>query len=208
MPIPTPPAPAVVQTPPPQPPPPNWPVNDKPAPAKVTWDSHGLTIVAANSSLGEILKEVALQTGAKLNGSGDEERVFGTYGPGPARDIIAQLLDGTPYNVLMAGDRGEGTPREIVLSHKPTGPAPANNRSGNNGEEMGEFDQPQQQMPEIPMVHNPIGPPGQPPEQFQQMMEERRAEMEQRQEQMREQQQQQIEQQQQQQQQQQPNPPI
>ncbi|MGP8252827.1 MAG: hypothetical protein ACLQHF_12390 [Terracidiphilus sp.] len=187
------PAPAATQTPVPEPPKPNWPVNDKPAPAKVTWDIHGLTVEANNSSLDEILKDVATQTGARLEGKVGDDRVFGSYGPGSAHDVIAQLLDGTGYNVLMVGDQGEGTPREIVLSNRPTGPAPANNAQNNSQEDV-EYEQPQQPIPGIPTVHNAFGPPGMPPEQNQQMMEERRAEMEQRQEQMREQQQQQPQQ--------------
>ena len=171
---------------------PDWPVNNKPAPAKITWDSHGLTVEADNSSLAEILKEVATETGAKLDGKVGDERVFGSYGPGPARDIITQLLDGTAYNVLMAGDQGEGTPRQIVLSNRPSGPAPANGAQNNNEDES-EYEQPQQPIPGIPPVRNGFGAPGM-PEQNQQM-EERRAEMEQRREQL---QQQQLEQQQQQ----------
>ncbi len=193
------PAPVAAETPQPEPPKPDWPVNDKPVPAKVTWDTHGLTVEANNSSLDEILKEVAVATGARLEGRVGDDRVFGSYGPGSARDVITQLLDGTAYNVLMAGDQGEGTPREIVLSNRPTGPAPVNSGQ-NNSEEDVEYEQPQQPIPGIPPVRNAFGSPGMPPEQNQQMMEERRAEIQQRQEEMR---QQQMEQQQQQQQ----NPP-
>jgi hypothetical protein len=171
---------------------PDWPVNDKPVPAKVTWDSRGLTIEATNSSLDEILKEVATATGAKVDGKVGDDRVYGSYGPGSARDVISQLLDGTAYNVLMVGDQGEGTPRQIVLSNRPTGPAPMNNAQNNNEEET-EYEQPQQ--PGIPIVHNAFPAPGMPPEQNQQQMEERRAEIEQRQEQMRQQQEQQQQQQ-------------
>ena len=39
-----------------------------------------------------------------------------------------ELLDGSGYNILLIGDLGQGTPRRIVLSGRPTGPAPA---SGN-----------------------------------------------------------------------------
>ncbi len=185
------PAPVAAQTPAPEPPKPDWPVNDKPVPAKVTWDSRGLTIEASNSSLDEILKDVATATGAKVEGKVGDERVFGSYGPGSARDVISQLLDGTAYNVLMVGDQGEGTPRQIVLSNRPTGPAPLNNAQNNNEEET-EYEQPQQ--PAIPIVHNAFPAPGMPPEQNQQQMEERRAEIEQRQEQMRQQQEQQQQQ--------------
>ena len=98
------------------PPPPNWPANDLPGAASVVFDSHGLLVVASNSSLAQILKEVSLETGVKVEGMDADQRIFGTYGPGPARDVISQLLDGSGYDVLMIGDRGEGTPRRIVLT--------------------------------------------------------------------------------------------
>ena len=67
-----------------QPQPPDWPANDRPAEAKVAWNSKGLRIDAANSSLQQILKDVATATGAKISGLGADQRVFGTFGPGPA----------------------------------------------------------------------------------------------------------------------------
>jgi len=199
------PAPEAAQTPQPEPPKPDWPVNNKPTPATITWDTNGLAVEANNSSLDEILKEVATRTGAKLEGRVSDERVFGSYGPGPARNVVMQLLDGTTYNVIMLGDQGEGTPREIVLSNRPTGAAPTN--AQNNGGDESEYEPPEQPIPGNPPVRGAFGPPGMPPEQNQQMMEQRRAEIEQRQEQFREQQEQLQQQQQQQQPQQPPQPP-
>lgn len=109
---------------PPPPEPPHWPVNDKPAEATVTWDSHGLRIIAENSSLLQILKDVSQATGAKVEGLAADQRIFGAYGPGKARDVLSQLLDGSGYNVLMIGDQGGGTPREIVLSSQNGAPSP------------------------------------------------------------------------------------
>ena len=109
--------PAPVVTPPP-PEPPHWPANDRPADASVTWDSHGLLITAQNSSLKQILDDVSAATGAKVEGLGADQRIFGAYGPGKAREVLSQLLDGTGYNVLMIGDQGEGTPRQIVLTSR------------------------------------------------------------------------------------------
>ena len=97
-------------------PPPDWPANDAPAQPAVTWDSQGLRINATNASLRQILAQVSTETGAKVEGLGNDERVFGEYGPGQARDVLSQLLHGSSYNVLMIGDQGQGTPREIVLS--------------------------------------------------------------------------------------------
>ena len=43
----------------PQPVTPNWPINDQPAPATIAWDSSGLRIDAANSSLKQILGDIS-----------------------------------------------------------------------------------------------------------------------------------------------------
>jgi hypothetical protein len=167
---------APAPAPPAAPPAPNWPINDKPADASVVWDSHGLRIDAANSSLEQILKAVSTDTGAKVAGLNSDQRIFGTYGPGPARDVLSQLLDGTGYNVMMIGDQGEGTPRQILLSAQPTGPAPVNaSRSVNNDDDY-EAEQQQQPQPlEQPVFRGgfqPPQPPGAPPRTPQQIMQE------------------------------------
>lgn len=172
---------------PPAPELPHWPANDKPGEASITWDSRGLRIDAANSSLQQILKDVSTVTGAKVEGLGADERVFGAYGPGEARDVLSQLLQGSGYNVLMIGDQGRGAPRQIVLTVRRSGdsqPA-ANNSQPNANEEDTEVEEQPPQQPPAPM--RPGFGPGGPPRTPQQVMQE----MQQRQEQMQRQQQQQ-----------------
>jgi hypothetical protein len=176
------PAPAPAPAQPPAPPPPDWPINDKPAAANVVWDSHGLSIVADNSSLAQILDDVSADTGAKVEGIGADQRIFGTYGPGPARDVLSQLLDGAGYNVLMVGDQGQGTPRQIMLSAPPSGPAPVgNNRSQNNNEEELEVEQEPPPPSEPPANQfQPPQPPNVPmrtPQQIRQELEQRNPQM-------------------------------
>ncbi len=129
----------------------NWPANASPSDASVFWDGHGLRIEASNSSLQQILKDVSAKTGANLQGMGEDQRVFGTYGPGPAREVIGQLLEGSGYNVLIIGDRGQGAPRRIVLSARPAGgsqpAAPAYEPPQNDADTD---QQPQDQQPEEP----------------------------------------------------------
>lgn len=146
-----------------------WPANDKPVDAAITWDSHGLLISATNSSLQQILKDVATVTGATVEGLDTDQRIYGVYGPGAARDVLADLLRGTSYNVLMIGDQGEGTPREIVLSARSnnTGQTVASNPQPSNDDDPDTDDQPQQSQP--PPVRQPFGqrgpmrqPPGMP----------------------------------------------
>lgn len=197
------PAPAAVEQPAPDPPAPelpHWPVNDTPAKPAVTWDSQGLRIQATNSSLHEILNQVSADTGAKVEGIGTDERVFGEFGPGTARDVISQLLHGSSYNVLMIGDQGAGTPRQIVLSTRRTG------NTSSSANRPVQQDSPDEDVPEQPEADDtPVQPPmvnGRPPMQMvpqgppgaprtpQQVLQE----LQQRQQQMQDQQQQQQQQ--------------
>ena len=144
------------------PPPPAWPVNDKAQPPSVAWNGRDLTIAAANSSLDQILHEVSTATGLKVEGydsaiNSSDQRIYGSYGPAPARVVLGQLLDGAGYNVIMVGDRGAGTPRELLLTSQTKGaqpgaahpPAPQNND-----------DEPVVEEPEPPPVENQPPPPG------------------------------------------------
>jgi hypothetical protein len=163
--------------PPPAPKPPDWPANEHPADAVVVWNSQGLSIQASNSSLTQILKEVATATGAKVEGLSKDQRIFGTYGPGTARDVLAKLLEGSGYNMLLIGDQGQGTPREILLSNKPTGhAAPSLNNQPASNDDTAEADEPPQpEQPEQPQqppnVRNGFAP-GAPPRTPQQIMQE------------------------------------
>jgi hypothetical protein len=150
---------------PPAPEVPVWPANEKPVEAQITWNSQGLRIEAANSSLQQILKDVSTATGAKVEGLDNDERVFGAFGPGQARDVLYTLLQGSGYNVLMIGDQGQGTPREIVLtSRHATNGAPAANPTQASDEDTDTDEQPQQPQPPI---RPGFGPGGQrTPQQF------------------------------------------
>ncbi len=137
------------------PPAPVWPINSHPSPASVVWDSQGLRIEASNSSLQQILHDVATATGAAVEGSVPDQRVFGDFGPGKARDVLSQLLQGTGYNILMVGDQGQGAPRQIVLSSR-RGGNPADHTNGgalnNNDDDAAEneVDEPLQPQPVLP----------------------------------------------------------
>lgn len=193
----------IAQTPPP-PPMPHWPINDTPSPASVVWDSGGLRINASNSSLQQILNEVSTDTGTKVVGSVSDQRVYGSYGPGDARDVLSQLLLGSGYNVLLSGDLGHGAPRQIVLTPRragsPNAPNAANRPQQDPDDEIPEQpeqpeDEPQpqvQQPPVQPEMRPGFGPNG-PMRTPQQVMEE----MQQRQLLQQQQMQQQMQQQQQ-----------
>lgn len=171
---------AAVPATPPAPEVPLWPANEKPADAAVTWDSHGLYISAANSSLDQILQDVATVTGATVEGLNADERIFGVYGPGTARDVLSQLLNGTGYNVLMIGDQGAGTPREIVLSsrHATASTTVAANPTPASDDDTETDDQSQVQPQPIPPGRTGFGGPGgRTPQELQQEMQQRQQEI-------------------------------
>ena len=87
-----------------------------------------LSIRANNSSLSAILHQVAGKSGMQIEGLSGDERVFGTFGPGAPRDVLADLLNGTPYNLVLLGDLGDGAPRELILTpatHAEPAPPPS-----------------------------------------------------------------------------------
>ncbi len=153
-----------------QPEKPKWPAFDKPAEASVVWDSQGLRIDASNSSLEQILKDVSTVTGAKIEGLGTDQRVFGAFGPGQARDVLSQLLQGSGYNVIMIGDQGQGAPRQVLLSVRQAGATQAGAKpaSANNEEDEAEEPAPTQEGTPV----RPGFPPGAPPRSPQQVMQE------------------------------------
>ena len=163
---------------PPAPELPNWPANDKPAPASVVWDSQGLRIDAANSSLEQILKDVSAATGAKVDGLITDQRVFGDYGPGQARDVLSQLLQGSGYNVIMVGDQGQGAPRQILLSVRQAfNSQPGAKSAQPSNDEDTEADEPPQQEPQPGRPGFSPGVPPRSPQQIQQEMQQRQQEM-------------------------------
>jgi hypothetical protein len=63
-----------------------------------------LTIVAPNSTLGDILRGVRKQTAADIDiPAAATERVATRLGPGPAREVIAELLNGSHFNYILLG---------------------------------------------------------------------------------------------------------
>jgi hypothetical protein len=141
----------------------------------VVWDSHGLFIDAANSSLTQILKDVSTATGVDVQGANNDQRVFGTFGPGSARDVLTQVLQGTNYNVIMVGDQGMGVPRELLLSNRQSSPqttARNNNPTPTIITQSDDDDTPDEPIQqETPLIH-PGYQPGAPPRSPQQILQE------------------------------------
>lgn len=94
-------------------------------PPQVTFENNQLTIVAPNSTLAEILRAVRKSTGADIEVPAAPERVVTHLGPGPARDVLADLLNGSRFNYVLLGAPGnESALTRVVLVAKTEGASP------------------------------------------------------------------------------------
>lgn len=99
-------------------------------PPLVTYVNGKLSIVAKNSTLSDILRMVGEKTGALIDvPAGAEERVVSQLGPGPAREVMASLLNGSHFNYVMIGNETDASSvAHVILTAKTdskTGPAGA-----------------------------------------------------------------------------------
>jgi hypothetical protein len=126
-----------VKKPPPPPPPlpsgtrgpvPQIPLDAIPAVIpQVSYQNGMLTIVAPNSTLGDILRSIRKQTAADIEIPGSAtERVATRLGPGPARQILAELLNGSHFNYILLGspDNANLLTRVVLVAKTPDTPVP------------------------------------------------------------------------------------
>src|SRR5258708_11416648 len=93
----------------PQGPIPQVPLDSVPAlQPQVSYQNGQLSIVAPNSTLGDILRAVRKQTAAEMDiPTNATERVVTHLGPGPARDVMAELLNGSRFNYVLLGSQSD-----------------------------------------------------------------------------------------------------
>jgi len=92
-----------------------------PRPPQVSYSNGQLLVIAHNSTLADILSAVSSQTGAVIDvppGSGSE-RVAGRIGPGPARDVLAALLNGSQFDYIIVASLANpaGVEHVILISN-------------------------------------------------------------------------------------------
>lgn len=138
-------------------------------PPQVSYQNGMLTIVAQNSSLGDILREVHKSTGAVIEVPANAtERVVTRIGPGPARDVLASLLNGSAFNYVMLGSATDSTSlASVMLTMKTGGPVHSSAETAANV-----YQPPQQQFmaQQAPMAPGtgpggPVVQPAQPDEE-------------------------------------------
>jgi hypothetical protein len=97
-----------------------------PVAPQVSYQNDQLTIISPNSTLGDILRAVRKQTGAEIEVPAAPERVVTHLGPGPARDVMAELLNGSRFNYVLLGSSTNDTALTRVVLVPKTGPDNAN----------------------------------------------------------------------------------
>jgi hypothetical protein len=103
---------------------PQVPLDSLPAVApQVTFEDGMLTIVAPNSTLGDILRSVKKRTSAEIEvPAAASERVVTRLGPAPAREVMAELLNGSRYNYILLGSPEDSNALTKVVLVAKTGP--------------------------------------------------------------------------------------
>jgi hypothetical protein len=112
---------------------------------QVTFQNNQLTIVAQNSTLADILRAVRKQTGAEIDVPAAPERVVTHIGPGPAREVMAELLNGSRFNYVLLGAPGDqnGLTRVVLVAKSgapditPNNPQPGEPGSGQGMQQAG-----------------------------------------------------------------------
>lgn len=80
-----------------------------------------LEIHARNANLSEVLFQIEKQTGAPIAipAGTEQDHVVGDFGPAPAGEVLAQLLNGSDLNFVVVGSEADpNLPRSVILSRK------------------------------------------------------------------------------------------
>jgi len=91
--------------------------------AQVGYQLGQLTVIAENSSLNQILRDVAQKTGMKITGGVIDQRVYGTYGPASPSVVLGTLLQGSGANMILRMTAAN-EPTELVLTPMQGRPTP------------------------------------------------------------------------------------
>jgi len=84
----------------------------------VTFENGMLRIRAEKATLAQVLFEVQRQTQAEIAipAGAEQEEVVADLGPAPARDVLASLLNGSPYNFIFVGN--ELSLERVILTRR------------------------------------------------------------------------------------------
>jgi hypothetical protein len=95
-------------------------------PLEVSFQGGLLSISSNQASLSEILLAVHQRTGAEIAipAGAEQEKVVADFGPAPAPEVLARLLNGSQFNYLILSSPTDPTALDrVILSARPNGPA-------------------------------------------------------------------------------------
>ena len=129
-----------------------------------------VTRVVLDLKTPQVLYEVHRHTGADIAvpAGAEREQVVTNLGPGPAKEVLASLLNGSHYNFIILGaDEGTGSLERVILSPRFEGAAPAGNFSPSppGAEQSQNLDVPPPENPpaaESEPISDPPAPENQP----------------------------------------------
>ena len=110
-----------------------------PVPPQVSFQGGRLSIVAPNSTLGDILRAVRKQTGAEIEIPSANDRVVTNLGPGPVREIMAELLNGSRFNYVLLGSAEDASLLTRVVLVPKAGPVSAGADGAQAGPQPGQM---------------------------------------------------------------------
>jgi hypothetical protein len=96
-------------------------------PLEVLFQGGLLSISSNQASLSEILFAVHQRTGAEIAipAGAAQEKVVAEFGPAPAPEVLAHLLNGSQFNYLILSSSTDPTSLDrVILSARPDGPGP------------------------------------------------------------------------------------
>jgi hypothetical protein len=131
--------------------------------AQIISKNGTISVSADNSSLNQILRQIATDTGMKITGGVADERVFGHYGPAPADQVLSALLDGTSSNMVFV--HRDGAPPELILTPRQGGPTPPNPNAAafddrSDPDAVSQVPQSERPAPPVAPVPQPFTPAG------------------------------------------------
>ena len=88
-------------------------------PHRVTFQNDLLSIRAEKATLSQVLYEIQRLTGADIPipAGAEREQIVTNLGPGPAREVLAALLNGSHYNfVILGADDNSTALQQVILT--------------------------------------------------------------------------------------------
>jgi hypothetical protein len=156
---------------------------------QVSYQDGLLTIVAPNSTLSDILRGVKKHTSADIEiPPTASERVVTRLGPGPAREVMAELLNGSRFNYVLLGSPEDANQltRVVLVAKTADSAKPQEDADGNPGQPKGDQaaadndppddaadDNPEPEQAEVPQPQEQQQPGARTPQQMLQEMQQR-----------------------------------